>query len=278
MGVQSRIIHFKHADTKTLIGLLGLIVVVAGVAHGVIPAYAESITLLACSAAIIGVQLDRYRRRKDDDEATRRHHQAAIYLYNTLSVRRALPPYTGWAASPELCGHILDAIRNHHPETIVEAGGGVSSVVVGYALEEQGHGRLVSLDHMEEYASVTRRRVSQHGLQDVVSVRHAPMTNIQIRGNAWPWYDLHAIDDLKTIDMLIIDGPPEQTRTQARYPAVPALHDRLSDDAVVILDDAYRKDETAIVERWQAEDARWTLTLLESPDGTAMLHRGSTAP
>lgn len=278
MGVQSRIIHFKHADTKTLIGLLGLIIVVAGVAHGIIPGYAESITLLACSAAIIGVQLDRYRRRKEDDEATQRHQQAATYLYNTLSVRRALPPYTGWAASPELCGHILDAIRNHHPDTIVEAGGGVSSVVVGYALEEQGHGRLVSLDHMDEYASVTRRRISQHRLQDVVSVRHAPMTHMQIGGEVWPWYDLQAIDDLETIDMLIIDGPPEQTRTQARYPAVPALYDRLSDDAVVILDDAYREDETAIVKRWQAEDDRWKLTLLESPDGTAMLQRDPATP
>lgn len=275
MGMQSRIIHFKHADTKTLLGLLALVIVIAIAAHSIRPAYAESVTLIASAAAIIGVHLDRYRRRQEDDEATRRHHQAVTYLYNTLDVRRALPPHTGWAASPELCGHILDAIRTHRPETIVEAGGGVSSVVVGYALQEQGHGRLISLDHLKEYAAVTRNLISNHGLEDEVAVRHAPMTNVNIEGEPWPWYDLNAVDDLETIDMLIIDGPPEQTRSQARYPAVPALYERLADDAVVILDDAYRTDETAIVERWQAADARWTLNLLESPDGTAILHRSA---
>lgn len=275
--MQSRIVHFKHADTKTLLGLLALIIIVAVAAHSIRPAYADSVTLLACAAAIIGVHLDRYRCRRDDDEATRRHHQAVTYLYTTLDVRRALPPHTGWAASPELCSHILDAIRMHRPETIVEAGGGVSSVVVGYALQEQGHGRLISLDHLDEYAAVTRGHISKHGLEDVVDVRHAPMTDVNIEGDSWPWYDLSAIDDLETIDMLVIDGPPEKTRSQARYPAVPALYDRLSDDAVVILDDAYRPDETAMVERWQAADPRWKLTLGESPDGTAILHRSGNS-
>lgn len=273
MSIRPHIIHFKHADTKTLLGLVAVIIAIAVAAHSIRPAYADSVTLLACSAAIIGVQLDRYRRRREDDETTRRHQQAVTYLYSTLNVRRALPPHTGWAASPELCGHILDTIRAHRPETIVEVGGGVSSVVVGYALHEQEHGYLISLDHMDEYAAITRRRLSKHRLDDVVEVRHAPLTDVTIEGKSWPWYDLSVIDDLDTIDLLIIDGPPEQTRPQARYPAVPALHDRLSDDAVVILDDAYRPDETAIVERWQAADPRWTLTLRESPDGTAILHR-----
>ena len=273
MRIQKRIIHFKHADTKTLLGLLALVIAIAAVTYSIRPAYADSVTLLACTAAIIGVQLDRYRRRQQDDEATRRHQQAVTYLYHTLDVKRALLPHTGWAASPELCSHIVDAVRAHQPDTIVEAGGGASSVVVGYVLQEQGHGQLVSLDHLEEYGAKTRATVRAHGLSDVVSVRHAPLTEVELDGGRWPWYDLRAIDDLETIDMLIIDGPPEQTRSQARYPAVPALYDRLSDDAVVILDDAYRPDETAIVKRWQQADSRWTLTLRESPDGTAVLHR-----
>jgi len=104
MSIQSRIIHFKHADTKTLVGLLALLIVIAIAAHSIRPTYADSVTLLACAAAIIGVHLDRYRRRREDDEATRRHQQAVTYLYATLNVKRALPPHTGWAASPELCG------------------------------------------------------------------------------------------------------------------------------------------------------------------------------
>ena len=47
--------------------------------------------------------------------------------------------------------------------------------------------------------------------------------------------------------MLIVDGPAETTEPLIRYPAVPVLYDRLSDDAVILLDDADRTEEERIV-------------------------------
>jgi hypothetical protein len=64
---------------------------------------------------------------------------------------------------------------------------------------------------------------------------------------------LDALVDLPEIDLLLVDGPPGSAGTQARYPALPVLSDRLADGAIVVLDDFSRADETTIVERWCAE-------------------------
>lgn len=268
-------LHLKHIDTWHIFILGSGVAGIAAVSHLLWPPYASTITLVAAVVTILGMQRDIYRRRHDDDEAAERHQQAVVYLHQALDLRNALPPYTGWSASPELCADLLDLITEHKPQTIVECGGGASSVVVGYALERNRNGRLISLDHMEDYAEVTRRRIGRHKLSDWVEIRVAPLTDITLEAGTRQWYDRAVLDDLSTIDMLIIDGPPEQTQSQARYPALPVLADRLSDTALVVLDDAYRDDEQAILDRWQAHNPEWTLEMRESPHGTAILHRNS---
>ncbi|QRN79239.1 MAG: class I SAM-dependent methyltransferase, partial [Nocardiopsis sp. BM-2018] len=61
------------------------------------------------------------------------------------------------------------------------------------------------------------------------------------------------LGDLKRIGLLFVDGPPQATGAQARYPAVPALLSHCTDDAVIVLDDADRPDERALGDRWIAE-------------------------
>lgn len=53
--------------------------------------------------------------------------------------------------------------------------------------------------------------------------------------------------------MLVIDGPVENLRVQARYPALPLLFSFLSTDGVILLDDARRGDEVEIVKRWKID-------------------------
>jgi hypothetical protein len=105
--------------------------------------------------------------------------------------------------------------------------------------------------------------VAAHGLDDLVEVRHAPLTEVKTEfsgaGEDGPvesaphWYDLSRLDDLDRIGLLFVDGPPQATGEQARYPAVPALLPRCTADAVVVLDDADRPDERALGDRWVAE-------------------------
>jgi hypothetical protein len=73
--------------------------------------------------------------------------------------------------------------------------------------------------------------------------------------------------------MLIIDGPPGLTQELARYPALPILLRMLSDDAVILLDDASRTDEAKIVKLWQKEFTDFIIEEIEAEKGAVVLHR-----
>ncbi|MFE9242345.1 class I SAM-dependent methyltransferase [Nocardiopsis sp. NPDC006938] len=174
-----------------------------------------------------------------------------------------MPPLRGWAASPDVLRLLVRLIDRHRPELVVECGSGASSVWLGYALRRAGTGRLVAIEHEERYADLSRDLVAAHDLDDLVEVRYAPLTEVEpnLAGEASDgpdesrplWYDLSRLDDLDRVGLLFVDGPPQATGAQARYPAVPALLPRLTDDAVVVLDDADRPDERALGERWVRE-------------------------
>jgi len=170
-----------------------------------------------------------------------------------------MPSLRGWAASPDVMRLLVRTLEKHRPELVVECGSGASSVWLGYALRRSGRGRLVALEHSERYAELSRRLVRDHGLEDIVEVRYAPLadwspgTEDGADGRPQPWYDLAAVDDLEGIGLVFVDGPPEATAAQARYPAVPVLMPRCAPDAIVILDDAARNDERKISNRWLAD-------------------------
>lgn len=174
-----------------------------------------------------------------------------------------MPSLRGWAASPDVLRILVAAIDEHRPTLVVECGSGASSVWMGYALRRAGGGRLVALEHDERYAELSRELVAAHGLSDVVEVRHAPLTDWTPPGQAdsaapRPWYDEQAVADLHGIGLVFVDGPPEATAEQARYPAVPVLLPRCAFDAVLVLDDADRGDERAISDRWLTEHQELT--------------------
>jgi predicted O-methyltransferase YrrM len=110
-------------------------------------------------------------------------------------------------------------------------------------------GRLYSLEHDPHYANITRERLAEQRLSAWVSVIDAPLIMQKMVNQ--PWYDLAGLPaDIRSIDMLVVDGPPMDTADQARYPALPLLADRFSEGSVVFLDDANRVEEKKIVERW----------------------------
>ena len=74
-----------------------------------------------------------------------------------------------------------------------------------------------------------------------------------IGGTEYQWYDPEIFTDISEIDLLVVDGPPEIVGSEARYPAVPLLEQRLAAKAMIVLDDAERNDEDRIAARWVAE-------------------------
>jgi predicted O-methyltransferase YrrM len=178
-----------------------------------------------------------------------REIEALIQLFQTFTPRAPMPSSGDYALNPTDLLDLLHLIRLRKPHLIVELGSGTSSVWIGYALEKIG-GRLISLEHDAEYAEKTRAMLFAHGLTGVVEVRDAPLSPLAIDGKTYQWYDTGKLADVRGIDLLLVDGPPEATGPDARFPALHVLEQRLSGHATVVCDDAHRRDEQAALLRW----------------------------
>ena len=189
--------------------------------------------------------------------------EALLSLQTQLSLRHALPPTRGWAASPDfLCVVMMHALRNR-PRTVVECSSGVSTVVLARCAQMTGQGHVYSLENDEAYAEKTHAMLHEHGLTAFATVIHAPLVPLTLPRWSGKWYDHRLLPRDLAIDMLVIDGPPWFVSPLARYPAVPVLYGHLSASAAIFLDDAARPDETECVQRWQTEFN--TLTTLDVP-------------
>jgi predicted O-methyltransferase YrrM len=181
--------------------------------------------------------------------AQSRETEALVQLFQGFTPRAPMPSSGGFALNPTDLLDLLHLIRTRRPRLVLELGSGTSTVWIAYALEQAG-GRLISLDHDPAYAERTRIALTAHGLTEVAEVRDAPLRPVVLDGRNFPWYDADALADVRDVDLLLIDGPPEKTGPDARYPAMRVLEDRLADAATVVFDDAHRQDERAALRRW----------------------------
>ncbi|THV37741.1 class I SAM-dependent methyltransferase [Glycomyces buryatensis] len=195
-----------------------------------------------------------------------------LALYRELDPGEALPRMRGWAAGPELLRFLCDEVATRERRQVVECGSGTTTVVLAYAMRARGVGAVTALEHDPHYAAETRWELAERNLEMWAEVVDAPLTDVDIAGEPWRWYDLSGLD-VNAVDLLLVDGPPGATGPQARYPALPLLAERLVGDATVVMDDANRSDERAIVERWTNEFEGFTVQSLPHERGTAVLRR-----
>lgn len=201
-----------------------------------------------------------------------RQLEALQGLYVELALRRSLPDTRGWAASPDFLLELVRHARAAHPLTVVECSSGTSTLVLARCMQLNGAGKVYSLEHDLHFAEQTRHQLHQHGLHGWAEVLYAPLLPHSLDGERWPWYATEGLP-AAGIDMLVIDGPPQASRAQARFPAGPLLFPRLSDGAAVFLDDAARTDELAIVQRWQDAYPDLALSSRQCEKGCAVLQR-----
>ncbi len=172
-------------------------------------------------------------------------------LYATLDINRPLPRTRHWAASPDFLHLVAEEILRRKPEFIVEAGSGTSTLIAAYCLRKLGRGKIVSLDHLEEYCGISRETLKSHGLDGFAEVLHAPIKEYEIEGKTYQWYDTAGLDSIQQIDMLIVDGPPKNDTEDARFAAIPLLIKRLHENSIVVVDDGSRPGEREIVAKWK---------------------------
>ena len=211
---------------------------------------------------------------RSDTAQTYRQIEALLDLRTMLQPRALMPPLRDWAASPDVLRWLAEYVVSRHPELVVECGSGASSLVLGYAVQMAGYGRVVALEHNDHYAEVTARRVADHGLQDVVEVRHAPLTPwAGPDEREWNWYDLTAVRDLEGIGLVFVDGPPAGTGPLSRYPALPVLLPHCADEVTFVLDDTIRPDEVEVSGRWMQECPEFVRQQLRADKGMHVLTR-----
>lgn len=230
---------------------------------------------------LVAILIESHRRTQSDlkylQESYYHQFESLFYLFSTLKFRHPLPGMRGWAISPDFANVVISLIREHKPKLLLEVGSGVSTLVTAYCLEEIGQGNVVSLDHDEQFAGISAANILKHQLQATATVIYAPLKEVAIDGKAWLWYDTKKLRNLGPIDMLIVDGPPGTTQKLARFPALPVLLPLLSENVVILLDDAFRSDEREIIKLWLKEFPNFTMREYDTEKGTVVLQRRKRA-
>ncbi|WP_269900173.1 class I SAM-dependent methyltransferase [Paenalcaligenes faecalis] len=186
--------------------------------------------------------------------------ESLSWLQRRLKIKGQLPPLRGWAASPDVLLRLHDYIIRFKPRVIVELGSGASTLVIADALQQNGIGKLFSIDHSEYYGAQTLKTLQVESLEEWVDLRVGALESWEGRHlnpvdaeKPSLWYPISLLADIDGIDLLWVDGPPGSTCLFSRYPAVPALADKFSDQAEVWLDDTGRQEEKDICESWAAD-------------------------
>ena len=172
-------------------------------------------------------------------------------------------PYIPWsdsALSATAVATVLNDIVVNRRSTIVECGGGVSSLFIGALLREQDQSgaHLYTIEHDEVWIEVLQEMLEDHYVDEWVTIIHAPLRETSISWNGEPWYDTAVLESEiqgNQIDLLLVDGPPAHHSELAysRYPAGPFFKTMLNERCCIVMDDIDRDAERKIVQAWGNE-------------------------
>ena len=247
---------YDHEFTRGLKGHLGGWVVLAMLSLACTIVFSDvglAITIIALNGLAISLNTLVYRRSQYDRYQHYRQLEALLSMYNITGVKHPVPHTRMWAGSPDFLLTLVDVIRSHRPNVILELGSGASTLFAAYHVQQIDHAHIYSFDHSEEFAGHTRTQLEAHGLVDKYTVSVAPIVEIEINRESWNWYAPASVTIEPKIDLLIVDGPPDSVNPLARYPALPILYDKLSGGALILVDDYKRSSERTMVERWRKE-------------------------
>lgn len=204
-----------------------------------------------------------------------RQLEALNNLHSVLKLRAPLPPMRGWKISPDFGVLLMDTILRYGVRQVLELGGGVSTIISAYTLSPFGkEAQVIGLEHHAAFATSAQENLRLHGFVDACArIIHAPLQVQPIGEESWQWYTPSALDAMASIDLLVIDGPPQlgNPLSFARYPALPLLKDKLHPGSLILLDDTERHDEAIIVERYLSEFPVQRLPTPETEKGAALL-------
>jgi hypothetical protein len=146
--------------------------------------------------------------------------------------------------------------------------------VGGYLVKNKIIKHFISVEHDKQFYDATLMDLKEHGIEKSVTLLHAPLKNIKIKGKVWFWYDTGVIYEMvDLIDILLVDGPPGQIQKHSRYPAVPLLKKFFNPNTIVVVDDSDRPDEKEIINRWLLENPEFCTSQLKTEKGMCVLNK-----
>ncbi|GAA1331041.1 class I SAM-dependent methyltransferase [Saccharothrix algeriensis] len=194
------------------------------------------------------------------DDALSRELADLAALHRLSPLMTEYLPTTAHELRPAALAAVVDEVLLGSRTVVVECGCGASSVVLARLLARRGFGHLLSVEHDERTAAFVASQLRREGLGHVARVVHAPLAPHPAALRDARWYDPRLVHDEVSayveryglVDLLLVDGP---LPADARYPALPVFRGVLAPGAAVLVDDAERPGEQAVLVRWAEEFA-----------------------
>ncbi len=238
---------------------LGLLAAVAAMVPGILLValgVSGSLAVIVTIGCGVGVIVTLGRRWHS--QATKRSESQTTHLRSAIGVAATaggIPTYwTEHSITPETLTQIQQLIAALGVRSVLELGSGISTLLIAHAFRRSGGGHLLSLDDDARWAAQTTATLEREKLDSFAEVRVAPLKDTTSGSRTSPWYDLSALDPQARFDLVIVDGPPAwKGDALARLPALYELRKHLSDNGILVLDDAARGGEREIAARWQRD-------------------------
>jgi predicted O-methyltransferase YrrM len=129
---------------------------------------------------------------------------------------------------------------------VLEIGSGLTTLILGSVLGRMGL-PVWTLEHDPEYFRETEASLKRYKLTNV----HLTLAPLRDYGD-FCWYD-PPLDQLpRDFSLIVADGPPGDVKG-GRFGLLPVLRTHFASGAVVLLDDAERPQEKAVLQKWASE-------------------------
>lgn len=129
---------------------------------------------------------------------------------------------------------------------VLEVGSGLTTLILG-TLAGRHDLPVWTLEHHPEYFRQTEARVKRYRLKNVHLI-HAPLRDY----GEFCWYDPPLAELPGDFRLIVADGPPGDVKG-GRFGLLPVLRSHFAPGAVILLDDAERERERAVLQRWEHE-------------------------
>lgn len=138
---------------------------------------------------------------------------------------------------------IKNALETAGP--ILECGSGISTLILATIAQKRDINHVV-LENSPQWAAKIRQELDHFGLSNT-HIEDCPI----VPADGFSWYDVKNLKPEHPFNLIICDGPPSTT-PGGRFGLLPSMQAHLAPSCRILLDDADREEEHAIVEKWKS--------------------------